>query len=333
MPVRSGPRLYGILVTYRRPEALADHLGRLRTQTRSIDHLVVVDNDASSRRADGGAVGAAIDRYRSGGRSADHLRMPANLGPAGAIAVGMESVIELGIDDDWVVLLDDDDPPFDHDVLDCLWSVAIATPDAVAAVGVIGSPFDRRSAHLRRLSDEELDGHAAVGHALDGDPLDGIIDVDYLGGNQLPLYRLAAIRAVGVFERDLFWGYDDLDFGLRLRRAGFRLVVSREVARRARAHHGRLGLDVAAAAPSSVMRLATWRRYYTMRNLVHLLRKQGLDRVAIRRAVAAGIAKPMVNAPRRPVESMAQLSAGVRGALDGWFDRLGRRVTPSEKPA
>ena len=314
------PRLVGVIVTYRRPEAFAAHLVRLAEQTRPLDHLLVIDNDAGGSSAE---VRAAVTAYERGGPQVSYERSASNLGPAGAIAVGMERAIETASDDDWIVLLDDDDPPAHDDVFERLLALAndvggsASTADPVGAVGLIGSSFDRRAARLVRLADDDLDG---------------VIDVDYIGGNQFPMYRVGAVRATGVFERRLFWGYDDLDYGLRLRRAGFRLVISGELARRARAHHGRLGDEGTAANRAAAAATSGWRRYYATRNLIHVLRKQGLDKVAMRRSVVAGVAKPLRDGAGHPAATLTFLRLGLQGVADGWSDRMGRRVAPREKP-
>jgi GT2 family glycosyltransferase len=223
----------------------------------------------------------------------------------------MEWVVDGAADDDWLVVIDDDDPPFDDDVLAGLWRLAAGgSVDDVGAVGIIGSVFDRRSGRMRRLADDELAG---------------VVDVDCIGSNQFPMYRVSAVRATGVFEPSLFWGYDDLDYGLRLRRAGFRMVIDGDLARRARTHFGHLdgGTATTGAKPSNA-----WRRYYTTRNLIRILRKHGLDQVAWRRATAGSVARSLRVAARDPGAAVPMLLGELRGVVDGWTDRTGRRVEP-----
>jgi rhamnopyranosyl-N-acetylglucosaminyl-diphospho-decaprenol beta-1,3/1,4-galactofuranosyltransferase len=100
-------RLFGVLVTFRRPTALGITLQRLAEQDRTLDHLVVIDNAPTdeSRRAVAGARAAAA--------AIDHVEMPDNVGFTGGVAAGMRHVLELADDRDWIVVLDDDDPvPF-----------------------------------------------------------------------------------------------------------------------------------------------------------------------------------------------------------------------------
>ena len=100
--------LHGVLVTYRRPAALAEMLDRLGDQQRRLDTLVVVDNDLDESARPTVAAFAGLDT--APGR-VDYVPAGANTGPAGGIALGMRSALDHATDDDWVVSLDDDDPP------------------------------------------------------------------------------------------------------------------------------------------------------------------------------------------------------------------------------
>lgn len=307
-PVAPGPRLWGVLVTYRRPDDLRRHLGVLAAQTRPPDHLVVVDNAPSevSERL--------LEDYRAEGLAATYLPSVENLGAAGGIASGMREVLGVAADDDWVVLLDDDNPPRRHDLLERLVDVAVAAHRAdptVVGTGLTGACFDWRRARLRRFTDDELVGELAV---------------DYVAGGQFATFRVGALRQVGTFRPDLFWGLDDLEFGLRARRAGYRLVVSGELARWAREHHDRLGR--AHGTPSVRARLAPWRRYYTLRNLVFMLRWHGRHLTAARVAAVRGLGKAAAVSVRHPRRARVELGVAWWAVRDGWVGRLGRRMEP-----
>src|SRR5439155_15640547 len=123
--------------------------------------------------------------------------------------------------EDWIVLLDDDDPPPDGSLLAELTSFAgamRAADPSTAGVGLGGARFAWRTARLVPIRDDERIGP---------------VRVDYLGGNRFPLYLVGAIRRVGVFRADLFFGFDDVEYGLRLRTDGYSLYA-----------HGQLQLQV-----------------------------------------------------------------------------------------
>jgi GT2 family glycosyltransferase len=302
------PRLWGVLVTYRRPDDLRRHLEVLATQTRPPDHLVLVDNAPCEESEH------LLEGYRAAGLAATYLPSPENLGAAGGIAAGMREVLSRADDEDWLVSLDDDNPPRRDDLLARLTELAVRLhrrDPAVAGTGVTGARFDWRRARLRPFDDGELVGDLAV---------------DYVGGNQFPTLLVGALRRVGTFRADLFWGLDDLEFGLRLRRAGYRLVVAGELARWAREYHGRVGRPHGRVSAQG--RLVPWRRYYTLRNLVFVLRWHGRDPTAARVALVRGLGKATAIALRHPGRARVELGVTVAAIRDGWAGRLGRRMEP-----
>ena len=295
------PRLWAVLVTYRRPEDLRQHLEVIADQTRPPDHLVLVDNAPSTTSEE------LLDRYRGRGLRATYLPSTENLGAAGGIVARAR-------DEDWVVLLDDDNPPRREDLLERLLTVALTArrgDPTVAGTGLTGARFDWRRARLVRFGDEELAG---------------TLSVDYVGGGQFATLQVGALRQVGTFRAELFWGLDDLEFGLRARRAGYRLVVSSELLRWARAHHGRLGRPRPSA--SAQARLVPWRRYYTLRNLVFVLRWHGRHLTAARVALVRGLGKAAAISLRHPGRAGIELGIAWWAVRDGWTGRLGRRMEP-----
>lgn len=115
-------------------------------------------------------------------------------------------------------------------------AVAVRRPGVVAAGPRVTYPDGRPQASARRLpSLATAFAHAALGlwwpdnrwtrryRALDTDP-DVHRDVDWLSGCALAVDR-AAFTAVGGFDPGYFLYAEDVDLGVRLRRAGGRLVT------------------------------------------------------------------------------------------------------------
>src|SRR4051794_18504071 len=167
------PRLYGVLVTYRRPAELARSLRSISEQTVPLEHLLIVDNSPNCDTA---------EVVRAGAPGAEYVAAPENLGPAGGIALGMERLLERCRDDDWIVTLDDDDPPADRGVFADLVALAeemSARDGSTAAVGLSGVRFDRHRGRVLRVPDDALRGAVAV---------------DSIAGNQCPCYSVRTIR-------------------------------------------------------------------------------------------------------------------------------------------
>lgn len=297
-PDGAEPFVHAVMITFRRPDVARSTVESLELQTRPPDHIWIIDND----RSDLGDL--------AGGRDdVTYLRTGANLGPAGGIAFAMEQVLAIARDGDLLLLVDDDDPPPYADSLEGLVRLfgRFGPDDRVAGVGLSGSRFDRRRGRVRRLTDAELDG---------------IIDVDSVAGNQMPLYRVGAIRASGPFDAQLFFGFEELDFGLRLHRAGYRLVVDASTIRRQRTDRGRLGLG--RRVPGR--HLIPWRRYYSARNIVVITRRNGGWTGMVVAFVLVGLGGSLRALALRQPRAAAST---IRGALDGLFGRLGMTVDPT----
>ncbi len=104
------------MVTHRRPDELAKSLDALTTQSRALDHLVVVDNDDDERVRDLVA-GQPVQTTYIGSRR--------NLGGAGGFALGMLHALALGAD--WVWLADDDGRPQDRTCWRPCWRAPTST--------------------------------------------------------------------------------------------------------------------------------------------------------------------------------------------------------------
>ncbi len=299
------PRFFGVLVTFRRPEQLASTLHAVTEQTRALHHLIVVDNAPTlETRAIVGNVAP----------SAEYVAAPENLGPAGGIALGMERLLEMADEDDWIITLDDDDPPADAGAFAALYAFAreMSVQDrTAAAVGMGGVRFDRRRGRIVRVPDDELRG---------------AVRVDSIAGNQCPCYSAAAIRAVGPMRRDLFFGFEELELGLRLGDAGYSLYADGPAWLAGREAQGLLGRRF---APSRSLGEPTWRRYYSLRNLVCILRDLGVVGAALRVTILSGIAKPLGNVVREPRLALRHLQLNARACRDAWTGRMGRTVEPT----
>jgi len=298
------------MVTYRRPEDLRTSLVTIQGQSKQPDTLLVVDNGSE-----------ASVRVVAQAAGVDYVDAQKNLGPAGGLALGMRWVLERADDVDWMLLLDDDDPPVGSDEIESSWR--LATERAVAqynsggrigAVGVTGADYQRRTGSVRRLDDDELCG---------------LVDVDHIGGGMLPMYSVEAVRRVGVMDSDLFFGFEELEYGLRLRRAGYRLVVDgdRWLARRVK----QLRAGLKRRDLRTPIATVAWRRYYGVRNLVLIAKRHGTWTGVLSVSVlgsARGVLQ-MLRA-RRP---LAEVALPLLGAADGLLGRSGRRINPSSADA
>jgi hypothetical protein len=128
-----------------------------------------------------------------------------------------------------------------------------------------------------------------------------------------------------LFRPELFFGFEELEYGLRLRAAGWSLYVDGDRWRAGRIMLGRLDVG---GGPSVGLARTTWRDYYRLRNLIAILLGAGRRRAALRVSLLVGLGKPLANAPRQPGRALARLRLYWRACRDGWTGTLGRTIEP-----
>ena len=252
---QEGPRVLGALLTYRRQGLLPGTLRAICDQTRPLDQLLVVDNENSD------VTRAIVDQYRKKFPRIEILyaATPTNLGSAGGWAFGMRRLLEVATDDDWIMPLDDDNPPRDLHDFERMLDFAVTTNerfDDVAAVGIIGARLNWRSGRILRLLDEELRG---------------CVPVEWVGTGNIPLYKVAALRRVGLFDERLFFGHTEMEFGLRLRNAGLKVFANGDMWKERRAGVGQLGVVKRRSRVCSLR----WEKYYSLRNYIYIMKRLG----------------------------------------------------------
>jgi glycosyltransferase involved in cell wall biosynthesis len=303
----SESHLFGVLVTFRRPAALESMLQRLAEQDRPPDRLVVVDNFPMPETE------AIVAAFQESGRAVEYVASPENVGPGGGVAEGMRRILATADDDDWILVLDDGDPPHSPNALGELmrFGKAMVRRDPMTGgVGIVGARFDWRRGRAVRPRDEELTGP---------------VPVDVIGGNNLPLFRVRAIREAGSFSPEVFFGFEELEHGLRVRKAGYSIYADGERWRQQRIEAGRMGLDV---RPSATLAAPIWRRYYSLRNMIYILRSHGRTGAAIRVTLLHGLAKPLANLAVSPRKALRHLRLNGKACWHAWTGRMGRTVEP-----
>lgn len=207
--VSSDDMIVAVVVTHRRAELLAASLAVVATQTRPVDHLIVVDNGNEAQVADLVAAQPVPSTYIGSQR---------NLGGAGGFALGMLHALALGAQ--WVWCADDDGRPEGGDVLAILLDSAQRHAlDEVSPVVVnIDDPdtlaFPLRRGVVWRRKRSELFEH---GEDSGEDLLDGIASL-FNGA----LFRAGALEMIGVPDLRLFFRGDEVEMHRRLQRSGLR---------------------------------------------------------------------------------------------------------------
>ena len=233
-----------VIVTYNRAMLLGGCLDGLAAQTVRPDAVFVVDNASTDATQD--VLGSRSDL------PLQVVRSERNLGGAGGFNLGVRLAYEAGFDRIW--LMDDDVVP----APDCLAVLVGNSGPALmpvredrfgALVEKAAMSFDLESRfiiHPKRLTVE----HAFATRA-DLPPEVPLENVAFEGF----MVRRDVIDAVGFPDPSFFIFYDDVDFALRARAAGFTIVAVRDAVM-----VRQLDFDKQHA-------LDSWKGYYMYRNL------------------------------------------------------------------
>jgi GT2 family glycosyltransferase len=296
-----GPVVDGVLVTFDRPRELRHSLRAISGQDLPLRRLWVVDNGRRAADVDGLAeeLDLALD--------VQHVVTGENVGPAGGFALGIERALADAAEADWIVLFDDNDPPASPQLLARLVQTGRELVERGERVGGVGL----RGARMRWLR----------GRTVLPPTRRRVVEVDHLHGGYMPVYRLDALRQAPNFNPALFFGFEELAFGLGLTQRGFHLYV--DVALAAEALTQPTSGDT---GPRIRTRGSATRRYYSLRNLVWLLRRHGHPIVALRVALVRGLLKPLLGVVLAPRTGLVHARLSARAVRDGFRGTMGRTV-------
>ncbi len=261
-----------VVVTYNRAALLTRMLAGLAALDRRPDAVIVVDN-ASTDHTGTVLAGAATSW---GDLPLRVIRPETNLGGAGGFHAGVSEAFEQGYDRIW--LMDDDVVPA-PDCLDVLMAVdedclmAVREDTAGRLVEKAAVTFDLRNP--LRLRPKTAMVETTYGDRIRMPELVEIQNVAFEGF----LVRRTVVEQIGLPDSSFFIFYDDVDFALRARRAGYRIWAVRDA------------VLVRQLDFDQQHDLSGWKGYYMYRNLFVVHRRYGEN--ALVRAkpwlIAAGV--------------------------------------------
>jgi len=304
-------RIAAVVVNYRTLDDTRLAVRSLLASRRPLDQIVVIDNDAVPSEE-------VRRHFKAGGRQVDAdgrlgcIATTRNLGFSGGVNVGIRAALDKGAD---AVLLVNSDAIVPPDCLERLEAAmddgggivapVIAYRSAPGVVATRGMSFDHLSGRMRHVGVgsivERVHGHGQPWTRVDG-----------VSGCTM-LIRRDVVDAIGLFDEDYFFSFEDLDFCLRASRAGFETIVVGE----ATAYHEG-SRSIGAHSPE--------RLYFAARNHLLLARRVTPARSRLRHAyrvlsiVALNIAHAVTS---RGAPISRRLGAVVRGTRDYAVSRFG----------
>jgi hypothetical protein len=290
-----------VVLNYRTPELTLVCARALRASTRPVDDLIVVDN---------GSADGTDARLRVALPGARILQAGANLGFSGGANLGIRAALAEGAE---LVFLANSDVEVAPGCLGYLEAALLARPglgivgpsvvsrDDPGVVESLGASFSPLTGRLRHRGAGRRLGEAALGECR---------TVDAVSGCAM-LVRREVFERVGLLAADYFFSFEDLDFCLRARRAGF---ASAWVGA-ARACHG---------GSQTIGRASPRRLYFAARNHLLLARRAApcpAPLAALRGAliVAFNLGHALLRSPVPAAQGIAAVGRGVRHHLAGRY--------------
>lgn len=242
-------RFGGFIITYNRTEVLKETIEKIFSQTFPPEHLWIIDNSQGEQTKE------MIDEKND--NRLTYFSMGYNSGPAGAAVKGLELCGKAGLD--WIYWGDDNDPPFAPDCFERLLAIRNMNPFC-GVLGAVGQFFDRKKGVIKRVQTRLLEKKQAI-------------EVDYVAGN-MSMIVSGEVARVGIApDPNLFFGFEELDFCLKVKRKGFSILVDCGLFLEARRLHGRVEFE----RPIYQKKNNLVREYYSLRNLLFISDSLTLD--------------------------------------------------------
>jgi glycosyltransferase involved in cell wall biosynthesis len=293
------------VITYKRPEIVKQTILQLFEQSIPPTKILIVDNDTEAS--------AKILCNQINDQRIEYLAAGYNSGPSGGAYIGLKTLFSQGWE--WVLWIDDDDPPSSPKQIETILKIIYNYPEPfrIGMLGASGVLYNHSQCLIQRIPDNQLNG---------------IIQVDMVAGNQFPLVHRRVYEAGLLPDPNLFFGFEDLEYGLRIKQKGFEILVQGEEVERLRKHFNKFGKEKERGRKKNSNHL--WREYYSVRTIAYILRNNKSFFAACRFTL------------RSLLKMVAGFKYGVRygsrqslylfhGLLDGFRRKMGLIIVPNKK--
>lgn len=292
-----------LVVTHNRKDLLRRCLRAIASQTMPPNRIFVVDNASTD--------GTSEMLVQESGNSLpllEVLLLPENTGGAGGFSAGLAQAASSGAD--WIWLMDDDAVPH-IDALERLMEQASDPRNLYGSAAVSGNRLAWPMLPVGGRATDEINSSEQLVVTQD------VHFIPFLG----LLVSATMIARIGVPDAGFFIAADDVDYCLRARHCGARIILVGD----SRIEHPasvRHTLRIP-GSPLYVLQLPPWKRYYDVRNRILVARNHhGL--ALYYGTIPATFVKLVATLAREP-NRMMQLRAFLGGMIDGFLARKGRR--------
>ncbi len=238
------------VMTYERPEILLRTIKILQGQSFPPSFIYVVDNSESRTTED--AVKGIITK------NIEYFRVGYNSGPAGAAAIGLQELANRGYK--WIYWGDDDNPPFDKAVFEKQFNELQKLGTGEQKIGILGGKggcLNKLTGRIETFSNEELKKQK-------------FLEVDFIPGGGSMLVNATVVKKKVIPDEKLFFGFEEFDFCLRIKKRGYKLIVNTEIWLEENYKAGNTDQKFKWRGSNFGRDELLWRDYYSGRNLLHI---------------------------------------------------------------
>ena len=284
-------------------------IAAVQGQTRPVDGILVVDNASTD---------ATLDQVSL--KNVTVLRERENVGTSGAVFTGMHYALEHNYDWIWII---DADSFVDPDALEKLFELYAQLPKEVQDETAFLASLPRN------LKDDKPHHGALLATrglgAVKPRPNQRyyICHVTIWSGS---LYRLSAVRAIGLPNPDYVLDWGEFEYGNRVMKAGYNGFVDQTSIVRHNVRGAPSLNPVELTLGFKVYEFPAIRCYYMCRNMIYFTLFEAPDgRLGLVPRVAWIVFKLTMNFLLRPFNHRAQIIACFRGMWDGATGNIAKR--------
>lgn len=306
----SGPKpgtgsIASVTVAYNGSAVLRKHLDGLKSQSRRLNEMIVVDNSSSDDTRS-----ILANEYPE----VTVLQLPNNLGVGGALAAGLAHAA-FARKHDWVWIFDQDSVPA-FDGLEKLLGGLEHMNGKRDHIGILAPVCADADTGLPSLG---LSWRGTKLIPVHADPFSPITLFDSVISSG-SLIRKQALEAAGLPRADFFMDFVDHEHCLRLRRHGFEIAMVRD----SRLQHslGEPAKIQIAGREKYWSNHAPWREYYMTRNEIFTM-WHFYPRAAVKLHALVRMARHAIEVLLFGKEKFACLRMMYRGVIDGRAGKLG----------
>lgn len=240
-------KLAAFIITYNRTEVLLKTILKIFKQTLPPEKILVVDN---------ASLNDTEEALRIFGKLVEYLPMSYNAGPAGGAKAGLKALADEGFS--WIYWGDDDDPPPTDDCFEKLVDLGESYKGNCGQVGLVGHRFNKKTGRFIRTTNEDLYKTR-------------YLEVDNIGGGMCKIINSDIILNGILPDEKLFFGFEELDFDLATKKAGYEIIVDSKLFLECREKTNRLHFKRIAGQKKEIKWV--WREYYSIRNSLYIFKK------------------------------------------------------------